>query len=663
MVKQLRNAPKFIDEYTPGEPKKAGRKSPGPLGGKYKYGLPGDEHGVMMKRETYKGVAQPHKVIAEFLGAKIVGTINPNGSPQTYFVSSIERVIDEENPENTFYPTEVIPDKTGDDVYLASVYYENYKSFSKYALNRDDENRAVGQETVGFSKSRLRKNLYVKNTDANGNEYYDKSRFKGYDEAIIASVLINDFDVISTNIGARPFAADKKELEAKIKPGLISRLFAKLRGKPAPRDATKTIERKSLLITDDTHTVRLDFGEGMGNLEDEIHIHSHTRHPFGFGPTNHVREIPRSVKISQHFADAIRDSFTDEKIEKLHATIDKAVKSIGEFYDVKPIQAYAKHAGFVEAEKITDKKHLLIQLKGFLNAKMENRIRSFKRLEMEIRMSLCFKRLPGLIPRFEINHNELKRLLLESQERAYFSRGDFHFRKKDQRFNLGVFKYRFNTLQTLMNGFIQGHMSEIERAAIAQGQVDILEGLQLNKKIKHAHTKSDYHDAAKLSAARLMKKYEGDARRIRNHIIEEILLEKSLEHRSKIIDRYLYLHGALGVAPAITIAVRAALNNDNVKRLDKTKQVSQYLDQFYRKQRHVRITAKNHAPNPRVSGGQKTKSKSSITFVMQSKWLQLSLNCEAPPLLAKNKSALFARKVRKRKIEVVPVLSKKMRTK
>ncbi len=88
-----------------------------------------------------------------------------------------------------------------------------------------------------------------------------------------------------------------------------------------------------------------------------------------------------------------------------------------------------------------------------------------------------------------------------------------------------------------MNGFIEGHISAIENAAIAQGQMDILEGLQLNKNIKHTHTQKDYEDAAKISAGLLMNKYDGDARKIRNHIIEEILLEKSLEHRSKIIDR------------------------------------------------------------------------------------------------------------------------------
>ncbi len=46
--------------------------------------------------------------------------------------------------------------------------------------------------------------------------------------------------------------------------------------------------------------------------------------------------------------------------------IDKAVKKNGEFYGIKPIQAYAKYAGFAEAEKITDKNILLTQLKGFL---------------------------------------------------------------------------------------------------------------------------------------------------------------------------------------------------------------------------------------------------------------------------------------------------------
>ncbi len=297
MTKQLKNPPKFIDRYTLSGAKKGGRKSPGDKGGRYKYGLPGNEHAVMIKRETHKGVAQPHKVIAEFLGAKIVGTINPSGAPQTYFVSVIKRHIDKKNPEKSFYPTDVTPDEKGDDVYLASVYYKNYKSFSEYALDRDDENRAVGQESVGFSKARLRKNLYVKETDANGKEYYDRSYFKKYDEAIIASVLINDFDVISTNIGAKPFASDNKELEARTKPGLLAKLMAKLGRRTAPIVATKTIKRESLKITNKTQTVRLDFGEGMGRLEDEIHIHSHTRHPFGFGPTNHVREIPRSVKI------------------------------------------------------------------------------------------------------------------------------------------------------------------------------------------------------------------------------------------------------------------------------------------------------------------------------------------------------------------------------
>ncbi len=121
----------------------------------------------------------------------------------------------------------------------------------------------------------------------------------------------------------------------------------------------------------------------------------------------------------------------------------------------------------------------------------------------------------------------------------------------------------------------------------------------------------------------------------------------------------MFLHGETsGVPPAITKAVRAALNNKNIKRLEKTKQVSQYLDQFY-------LWMQDYAPaNPNADKlRERKRSGSSITPVMQSKWLHLSLNCEAPPLLAKNKSALFAVRASKRKAAAVAVDNKKKRLK
>lgn len=602
--------------------KEGGKKSAGDEGGTYTYTDADGTHTLIVKCETDKKErVQPHKVIAEYLGAVIVGALVPDAVPQTYLMSvppgtkAIKKEIKkaaEEGRASKFTPEAVarlIPenvpnDDVGHEVYLASVFFEKYKSFSEIGLHVRDPARSPGQETVGFSKARMRRKLY----ERDGQGVYTKSCFANFDDLIGVSVLINDFDIISTNIGATPIHSSYEKDE----------------------NGTEVLVYRG---TKDTHAVRLDFGEGMGKLEDEVHIHSHTRHPFGFGPTNHVREIPRSVKVSHHFADALAGICSDEKRKKLYKAIDRGVEKASKFYGMAPLQAFAKHAGFKDAVKCLNKEELVTELKGYLNAKMETRMDSLRRLEMEIRLSLCFERQSGVIPCFKVKSasrdpksKEKSLKVLMDSDPLYFIKGDFHFRKKDQRFNFGVFKYRYKSLQEQMRDIVNANMNQFISVAVRDGKPAILEALQLNKKLNSNMDEQKYTDSVVACGAVLLTNKKRKALVMRNSIVEEILLEKSIPHRAKMIERYLMLFKLCDEANdlynegdrlLLRKVIRAALHNPAIRRLPKT----QNQEQFYAEQQRALRRA-----NP-------PRKRRRINPVMQAKWLQLSEGCLPTPVL------------------------------
>lgn len=117
---------------------------------------------------------------------------------------------------------------------------------------------------------------------------FKKGNYIGLEKVLATSLLICDFDVHVGNIGClKPDAEGKKYL------------------------------------------TRIDFGGAFVNLTSEIHPDSHSRHPFGFRPTNHFREFPRELRFSEEFGDHI---LKDINMDKVLAGIQDGFDKIDQFY-------------------------------------------------------------------------------------------------------------------------------------------------------------------------------------------------------------------------------------------------------------------------------------------------------------------------------------------
>tara|TARA_R110000868_G_scaffold110527_3_gene299355 strand:- start:1399 stop:3144 length:1746 start_codon:yes stop_codon:yes gene_type:complete len=547
--------PEHLDDYAGNpQPKVAGRKSPGERGGVYSH------HGeqLMIKRETLSGKAQPHKVIAEFIGASMMDEMVPGAAPLTFFVSAA-------------HSKSFIPDETGSDVYVASVFFpKGYQSLFTTSSTKPDSERKSGHETIGAGKVELREGIYEK--DAQG--HYYKSRFQHYDEVTLASLRIGDFDVTSINLG----------------------------------------------IYDD-RVRRIDFGEALTKIEDDVHIHSHTKHPGFFGPTNHFREIPRHVKISQHFADAIQQMNQPENQARLHARIGEAADEIGEWYGVKPIQAFAKHVG-LPAYETSDKQDLLAKLKGFLIAKDERRARSLQKLEMEIRLSLCFTRdEASTFPRFECDEDKLVELM--RRDPLYFIKNDFHFRGKDQRLNIGLVKVKYQSLVRRTQQFVSEHHDILIRQAVFDGKPEVIEAMKQSKSLG-AYVSDEIHmNVLRRYYGKLLNRMKSDGmKELKSQVIEEILFEKSSPHRTSIMARYIDIYQGAD-DENLKRTIRNVLFNPSIRRLGDAG-LGKQLQVFYAEARTDALTRQKKLQEE----GKAQQSPQPADNILQAKWDQLSIGCE-----------------------------------
>jgi hypothetical protein len=556
--------PRFISDY-PDEPevKKAGRRNPGKAGGVYTYG--GDK--LMLKCETFKGKACPEKVIAGFMGQRMIEALVPGSTPETFLVSAKAKT------------RSIVPDESGHQVYLASVYYPGrFQSFHNIAFETDDSQRHAGQESVGMRKIKFRKAIFNKDP-ATGN--YTDAKFPNYDKVTLATLQVGDFDYHSANAGVH-----------------------------------------------DGTVKRIDFDESLADLSDDIHIHSHSRHRPFVGPTNHFREIPRHLKISEHFADASAEITSPAAQRRLRDATIAGLDEVAKFWGIRPIKKFAKHIGFTEASRITDKAELIIQLKGFLLAKLERRATSMQKLEMETRMSLCFTRVPMIgKPYFRCDENQFKALM--HQDPVYFIKGDFHFRGKDQRWNFGLAKIRFKSLAKQAEAAVQANRGQLIVQAKESGRPEIMEAIELRDQLKTDEFKSDYiHSLSRFLYEMLKRcKTEGMAP-VKNSIIDEILHEKSLPHRAKIIDRYILIYDAKDTTDVLKRAIRNALFDPSILRLASTKGESEKLKEFHPRVR-AEAAARLAAYEKRTGHAYQPSKPKAEDVLLQKKWYQLSVDCEA----------------------------------
>jgi hypothetical protein len=495
--------------------KEGGAVSPGPLGGIYTCQLSGAvPDTLMIKRETRKGIAVPAAVMAEFLAAVMMNSLVPGSAPLTFLLRT---------------PDSQHPDDSGENVYLASVFHQGYKSFHEHAFGTPDKMRKPGQETLGKKKNIFREALFFKSDDG----AYRSSKFEGYNLVIVASLLLGDFDAHSANIGTSK-------------------------------------------IGDSERVVRIDFGAALAKLSAELNVHSHSKHLPGLGPANHFREIPREVKINHDFANTLSELSSLEKNEKLCADMCAAIDTIAEFYGSTPMLELAEHIG-MQGVSHTDKAQLCVELKGYLQAKMMQRAASMQQLATEIKMSLCVTRSANKPVSFSINDKEMREVIRENP--LYFIKGDLHFRDTKQRINLGPIKIDYSKPSQLTNELVASMGYELLRDAIEKGSPEVIQAMLGSGKFAKI-TETDYEGALQAAITRKFVMIENEMKsqanpnaymeKVADRIILEIAHGKSEDSRLKIIRQYISIFDMAESArsPGVMGAISLALANPAVKLLN-----------------------------------------------------------------------------------------------
>lgn len=379
-----------MNDYLQIGKKEGGANQPGKFGGVYikPYRVKDTEktqiQRILFKQDTHGHDIQHAKNMTEVMAGRIMNAVIGDAAASVFFATA---------PTSDGQPVK-IPDESGENVYVGSIFYDDYKDlFAELGFSQrpyDIGNWNKKQFIDGFC-----------HTDPLTGKQICK--FENFEAVTAASALTGDFDVHLGNYGVITTADGSKKL------------------------------------------VKIDHGAGLERLEDDIHIHSHTRHPLGMGPTNHIREYPRDLKITLAMANELERQSSPESQAKIAAAINTTMKEISQHYGLQPILQFAKHIGMKinpEDKRAQNKILLVDDMRTFLTHKMAARQASQKELAVEIKLSLAIKKDKGKF-HFDASEVDIKKLMLENP--LYFLKGNYHFRGKDQRSTFGPIKTKILT--------------------------------------------------------------------------------------------------------------------------------------------------------------------------------------------------------------------------
>ncbi|OGT35342.1 MAG: hypothetical protein A3F11_01725 [Gammaproteobacteria bacterium RIFCSPHIGHO2_12_FULL_37_14] len=176
--------------------------------------------------------------------------------------------------------------------------------------------------------------------------------------------------------------------------------------------------------------VCLDFAASLYRLHKKIHPHSHLRFLPGFGPTNHFREYPHSMRITSEMADALEKAATIN----FQPIIINALDEIRKHYrdDAEPVKQFAAYLGINPNMKVNATSVYYNTIKKYLNERMEKRKSALQDFALQIRIDLTIEMKNG---KHEINLPKLKELV-EKNPTYFGSRlkdGYYHFRMQDHK--------------------------------------------------------------------------------------------------------------------------------------------------------------------------------------------------------------------------------------
>ena len=228
------------------------------------------------------------------------------------------------------------PDETGESVYVASKFFDHYQDLYVHAHKTMGQNVPHERpKNVGTINS----NLFNDALKRDNYKYYS-----GFPQTMVTSLLIADYDVHWGNVG------------------VIS---------------TNNINKM----------VRIDFGWAFKKLNPNLNPHSIIEHLPGFGPTNHFREYPNEMRITQPFADELK------RVAAIDLTpcLQQSFENLKQFYGIKPLKEFSLSIGIDKKvlTSINNKDQLSEQILSYMSERLKSRQEGLAVFAAEIELSLC----------------------------------------------------------------------------------------------------------------------------------------------------------------------------------------------------------------------------------------------------------------------------------
>ena len=306
---------------------------------------------AMIKKETASS-----KNIAEFLGSQIFAAISPGNGAKVSLIAPDDYNNKSKDIDSQIYVKSEFFENYSNDMYVDMDKYMSVKTRPSSWFRKDG-----GRPLFVGSRNKLFRTL---------ENAFREVKYQNFENIMPASLLIGDFDVHVGNIGV-------------IREPENSQILPKL--------------------------VRIDFAGSFNNLTNNIHPHSRAKHLPGFGPTNHFREFPSSLRTQNpKFADSL---LAASKID-LKKTIDKSFEELTKYYSNKALEAFAKQAiprkfSIKRSKEITPE-----EIKTSLIDIMKKRQESLKEYGLEIKINTLISKKYSF-PYYEVKEQELKTLMKE----------------------------------------------------------------------------------------------------------------------------------------------------------------------------------------------------------------------------------------------------------
>lgn len=171
--------------------------------------------------------------------------------------------------------------------------------------------------------------------------------------------------------------------------------------------------------------VCLDFASAFSKLHKKIHAHSQLHFLPGFGPTNHFREYPRTMRVNEEMADALEKTANFD----FQPVIIKALENIKHVYrgNLEPIREFAAYTGYKNYSTANYE-----SIGEYLQERMNARKKSLAKLALEIRIDLVIEKQDK---KFVVNKEKLAELVTANPEyfAARLNDKNYHFRAHEHK--------------------------------------------------------------------------------------------------------------------------------------------------------------------------------------------------------------------------------------